>query len=384
MRPESTIHTANLHRGNRRGAALLLVLWIIGLLGIIVVSFSWDAHLEKQVVQFARKRMRADALAMSGYEQAKMLINHASELPDTDDEDAEENDKWYKLSKDLKNGHSLKEVFSCVNGKFEVGENADAEGLFRIDIVPEGGGEELGRNVNTLKDEDWERIFSNVLGLPEEYWPELIDSFNDWRDEDDNPSENGAETDDYYNTLEPKYTAKNGPLDTVEELLRIKGFSKAILEGGPLNPDDPESIVISNGVKKVLSTIGDGKVNVNAVPDNSDGLLLLMTLPGIDEVSAKAIFEERNNPSSGTLNDDEDTGFKSIDDFMARVGSWLDDNSITEYITVGMRGAPTGNFSISSVGQVDRVTRRVKAVVYFDGGKEAERKFKVLRWYEEP
>mgnify|MGYP000473525683 CR=1 FL=1 len=55
-----------------------------------------------------------------------------------------------------------------------------------------------------------------------------------WIDDDSEVRYDGAETDDYYATLDPPYVAKNGPLDTVGELLLIRGFSRAILYGGKL------------------------------------------------------------------------------------------------------------------------------------------------------
>ena len=354
------------------GAALLLVLWIIGLLGIIVVSFAWDAHLEGKVASFARKRAKADALARSGFECAKSLIKHASELPDEDDDDAGEHDVWLSDARGLRNGQP-------VNKTEELG-----GGAYRIDIIPVGSGGSLGnmgRNVNTLKDEDWERIFGNVLGLPEDYWPELIDSFNDWIDTDDIPRENGGETEDYYATLDKPYSAKNGHLDTVRELLLIKGFSEPILRGGVLNPEDPETqwVFVSNGVERVLSTQGDGKVNVNAVGYDEDGVLLLMTLPGVDEIVAKIILEERAN-SSAASSDSDDTLYKSVDDFRNRVGSDLPDDSVYNYITVGMRENTSKNyFKITSVGVVDRVSRMLSVECEVVNGD-----LRILKWVEEP
>jgi general secretion pathway protein K len=357
---------------SRRGAALLLVLWIIGLLGIIVVSFAWDANLEGKVASFARKRAKTDAIARSGMEIAKMLLNHASELPDEDDEDAAEHDAWLSDARALRNGQAV----------FKTDKLGD--GAYRVDIVPVGSGGtqgDMGRNVNTLKDEDWERIFGNVLGLSEDLWPELIDSFNDWIDTDDIPRSNGAETEDYYATLDKPYSAKNGPLDTVRELLLIRGFSDAILSGGVLNPEDPETqwIVVSNGVQRVLSTRGDGKVNVNAVGNDQNGILLLMTLPGVDEIAAKAILEERENVTAAT-SDSDDTLYKSAEDFRVRVGEYLDDSSVYNYITVGMRENNSKNFfKITSVGMVDRVTRKIMAEVEVVNGE-----MRVLSWLEEP
>ena len=228
---------------------------------------------------------------------------------------------------------------------------------------------------------DWERIFQNVLGLPEDYWPELIDSYKDWIDQDGIPLQNGGETEDYYATLDKPYSAKNGPLDTVRELLLIKGFSEPILKGGVLNPGDPETqwIFVSNGLERVLSVVGDGKVNVNAVGYDQDGVLLLMTLPGIDELVAQIILEERANEAAAS-SDSDDTLFKSVDDFRARVGADLPDDSVYNYITVGMRENSSKNyFKITSVGVVDRVSRMLSVESEVVNGD-----VRILKWVEEP
>jgi len=65
--------------------------------------------------------------------------------------------------------------------------------------------------------------------------PESIaDAIMDWIDEDDEPREYGAEF-DYYQALQPPYAPKNGPLETVEELLLVRGMTPELLFGRDLN-----------------------------------------------------------------------------------------------------------------------------------------------------
>jgi type II secretory pathway component PulK len=52
----------------------------------------------------------------------------------------------------------------------------------------------------------------------------------DWRDPDDNESPSGAES-QYYLSLPDPYTCKNGPFETVEELLLIRGVTPQLLYG---------------------------------------------------------------------------------------------------------------------------------------------------------
>ena len=132
-------------------------------------------------------------------------------------------------------------------------------------------------------------------------------------------------------------------------------------------------------MQRVLSTRGDGKVNVNAVGNDQNGILLLMTLPGIDEIAARAILEERENVTAAS-SDTDDTLYKSVEDFRVRVGEYLDDSSVYNYITVGMRENNSKNlFKVTSVGMVDRVTRKIMAEVEVVNGE-----MRILSWLEEP
>lgn len=63
---------------------------------------------------------------------------------------------------------------------------------------------------------------------------ELAASIIDWRDADDEITAGGAES-EYYLLLSEPYTCKNGPLETVEEVLLIKGASTDLLFGEDTN-----------------------------------------------------------------------------------------------------------------------------------------------------
>lgn len=60
------------------------------------------------------------------------------------------------------------------------------------------------------------------------------DAIMDWIDEDDDPREYGAEY-DYYQGLPSPYSPTNGPFNTVEELLLVRGVSPQLLFGADVN-----------------------------------------------------------------------------------------------------------------------------------------------------
>ncbi len=343
--------------GRDAGSALIIVLWVVGLLSMLIGSFAFDAHVESRITSYYRKRTKSDYLAKSGIEIAEMLMSGASEIKkDQEKTDEYEDDQWFEAKKRLKTGSSLIGIVQ------ELG-----DGEIVLDIIPEPA----RRNINMLKDDDWERVLE-VGGIPEELWPELIDSFNDWTDKDDNPRMDGAESEDYYETLDIPYRADNDILDTVEELLLVKGFTKTILFGGSLQVLEEDDPVTISGIADLLTTYGDGKVNVNAAP-----MRVLMTLPLGDEAElvARAIIEEREGEGwiddTGGDEEEEDYSFKSVGDFSRRVPDAP--GGMKSYISIDSK-----TYRIKSVGDVHGVKRTVWCIARY-----ADKSLTILRWWEE-
>ncbi len=81
-------------------------------------------------------------------------------------------------------------------------------------------------NLNSASEE----ILLNLPGMT----AELAASIIDWRDEDSEVTTGGAE-DEYYLLQSEPYNCKNAPLQTVEEILLIKGASEELLYGEDTN-----------------------------------------------------------------------------------------------------------------------------------------------------
>ena len=220
-----------------------------------------------------------------------------------------------------------------------------------------------------------------IAGVPEEYFDYVVDPVLDWMDDDDTSNPKGAETEDYYSLLDPPYEAKNGPFDTVRELLLVKGFPEALLAGGVFDPalvrgdtdvkssdlsfnrfTETNDLVIA-GIEGMLTTYGDGKVNIQSAPYD-----VLRTLPGVDDILARAIMEERDAVDE---NGDPDP-FKSAEDLFSRIDGL--DPSISSRITVA-----SSFYRVTATGRAGNVERRIWGVAYSDGDQ-----LRFLRWVEEP
>ena len=117
------------------------------------------------------------------------------------------------------------------------------------------------------------------------------------------------------------------------------------------------------GIEGMLTTYGDGKVNIQSAPYD-----VLRTLPGVDDILARAIMEERDAVDE---NGDPDP-FKSADDLFARIDGL--DPAISSRITVA-----SSFFRVTSTGRAGNVEHRIWGVAYADGNR-----LRFLRWVEEP
>jgi len=349
-------------RGDAAGSALILVLWVLGLLSMLVASFAFEAHIESRITSFYRNRTKAEYLARSGLDVAELLVSKSAKLGGTvRDEAKAEKDIWYDPSLSLAQGGTVSLVHDMADAGL-------GEGVIRLTITPEPA----RRNINTLidqtpaNDETWERIF-DVAGIPEEMWPTLIDSFYDWTDEDEASRPDGAETSDYYANLDTPYRAKNGPLDTVGELVLIKGFSREILDGGGLSTGMFEGDKIeTTGIADMLTTDGDaaGKVNINAATQR-----VLMTLPGVDAEMAQYIDQVRG----GWVDDagEERTSFRDENEFIAQMPDF-------PVLAHAMITTQSSVFRVTSTGELNGVLRTLWCIVQF-----TDKGFVVLRWRED-
>jgi general secretion pathway protein K len=241
---------------SRGGAALIVALWTVLILSLLVSGLAYEMHIQSGITSYARKRLKAQVASRGGAEYAKFLLAKSFETSAFEEEDLEK-ESFRILSKNLERGIGVSGI------EVEMGGSTAT-----VDILPEAG----RRNVNLLQDEDWEELLDQA-GVPEEIWPELIDCFMDFTDENDAHRLHGAEADDpFYKSA--GYEPKNAPLDTVDELLLIKGFTPEIVYGGP--PADPRGEPL-RGIAHLLTTFGDGKVNVNTA---SREVLLTLTAGG--------------------------------------------------------------------------------------------------------
>lgn len=248
MNIETVSHCEHVHP--RRGLILPLVLVITVLLSLLAISFSFSTGAQLKASTTQTHYSQASQAARSGIEAAAQVVRDFGddELEWFDKEERFKNMPVRDLFDQQEETSERQWYYSLVAPKLEIQEGLQEEDeRVRYGLTDEAS--KLNLNV----------ISRNVLLRLPHVTEELAAALIDWRDTDSTPEENGAEN-EYYSSLEIPYSCKNAPLDTVEELLMVRGFTGQVLYGEDMN---------RNGVLDTNEDDGDESFP----PDNADGTL---------------------------------------------------------------------------------------------------------------
>ncbi len=236
---------------NEHGFALLLSLLIVVLLVVIIFEADHQIRADLRAAGNFRDDLKAEFLARSGISAGEALLKEDSKISP---------------------GHDgLEELWASPIPEYPLG-----DGFLSGFIVDE----ERKINVNTLvitnnaklivdqtRKQQLQRLFT-LLDVN----PDLVDAIGDWLDTDDVPQPYGAES-PTYRSRDPAYSARNGKMQTLQELHMIQGITNEIY----------------NTISPYLTVYGEGKLNVNT----ADSLVLQSLDEGIDETEARRMIENR-------------------------------------------------------------------------------------------
>ncbi len=240
----------NLH--SQRGIALLVVLWILTILMVIVMSFSFMTRTETLTTSSFKGNIEKKFIAEGGIERAIMEIFYRN---------------LYKNQTVELEG---REVWK-IDGTPYSGEAGN--GSYTVKITDESG----KVDINKASDVVLRNFFINY-GLQEEDADTIADSILDWRDPDDLHRLHGAES-DYYMSLPNPYKAKDARFDTLEEILLVKGVTPELTYGSG----------DKKGIMEFLTVNArDRRINVNAASKE-----VLTAVPGMTPELADALIERR-------------------------------------------------------------------------------------------
>jgi general secretion pathway protein K len=311
------------------------LIWILTALAVIALSFSREGFVEVAAARNAQSLEAAYFAARAGIAETIYRLIQKRFAPAVNRPELEETPDPLDLG--------------IATGQLP-------GGSYQVDIQDESG----KVNVNTVQEEQLRRLVE-ASGIQKPDSDIITDSILDWRDPDSLHRINGAE-DDYYQSLNPPYKAKNSKIDTVEELLLIRGITPEYFYGFPARNEDG-SIVYRYGLSRYLTpySMMTNQVNVNFAP-----LPVLLSVPGMSPQAAQAIYERRKtkpfkNPQEITR------------DLPVNLGA-----NVLGYLTTNATGIYT--LTASGYAPNSKVRRVIRTVIALDGSEKLM--YRTLYWNE--
>jgi len=303
-------------KGNQRGFALVITLIVTALLVALVVEFISEVYVDTTSRQSFVDAQKASLLAESGINGAIWILKFSLPLKKY----TSLFDTWAKPMDIPEEQGSVRITVEDENAKLSLNHIAGTNGTFIDTSDPTGSyyGTAL-------------RLFKK-FNLPAS---DLCDAVADWFDLDEIPKPGGAES-KWYMNLKNGYQAKNAPLDTLEELALIKGFSSEVLD--KLRP--LITVYAESGMT--------APININTAPKE----ILTALDERISDSVAEQIIEYRKN-----------TPFTDKSELVRVPGM--------EVISTGLqtRIATKSNvFRIRAEAEVNGTTRVIETVVNFASG----------------
>jgi type II secretory pathway component PulK len=226
--------------GDQRGFALVAVLLVLAFIGVVGAEFAYSMRLEATAARVYKETLIATHLAEAGMEQAiRELVADFATVSVGDDRDPD------------------------IDAECPIvfyGRDRIARKRLPHKNVPLGGGqftycisdEEARLNLNTSPPDRVSRLLE-TLGVEREDRDTIVGSLQDWRDPNEEHRLNGAESEDTYLKRPVPYRSKNANLDSLAELIQIKGITRKILEGEEGRP----------GLAGLVTVKTPGQINLN-------------------------------------------------------------------------------------------------------------------------
>lgn len=338
-RKSHSLHFVNLI--GLKGIALIMVLWVMAILSVIVFEFSLAMRTEINITKNYRNDFGLYAMAEGGVERSilEIIYKHNQKIQNIRRSEKIEMEKEW-----VTDGRPYYLDYS--------------NGICEMKVINEGG----KLNINQISEYLLRKVIGN-LGLEEEKRDIIVDSIMDWRDPDDFYRLNGAEN-DYYQSLKEPYYCKNGPLDSIEELLLIRGVTRDIFYGKrKMEKEDKESVE-QPGLKDIFTVYSTGQ----QIDINSANKIVLRYALGISEELSELILKAR-----------DEKAFENQPDFLRRVpditplwqdiGRFIVFRSFNPYYTIETRARDR-----------EGRTRSIKTIIKID---QSEKKgYKIVQWVD--
>jgi len=321
---------------NVQGSILIFSLWVLMLISVFTLAVGYSVRQKLNALQRLETREALRYVAEAGVKKARAILNSKDSVVVSADAF---NQNWSSNRSAFYDIPVGAGAFSVVKYAYSEGdahyENEPATLYGMID-------EESKLNLNQVKSpQDLARLITSAAGIDSQQASVLAECILDWIDEDDNPFASGAESRHYRNLKYP-YVPKNAALDTLEELLLVKGMNPEILRR----------------LKPYLTVHGNGQININTV------LPVVLNAKGWNESNIGKIisFRQGSDKKEGTRDDGIFTNVATVADNLVTAG-YLTEGEKEEFaalVNTSSMSVASKNFEIRSVG---RLSHRQEALV---------------------
>jgi general secretion pathway protein K len=287
----------------QKGSVIIVTLWTITLMTILVAVIASQNRLSAQVAYFHQQELAEWANVQAAMNQSEMeLMLERMPLPASSEQPADTLTLAESLNEQLKNPryrYNGDELTLAYPQAADIG----------VRIYDHAG----KINLREISPARLRGLIEKKLG--EDAEPEQVDllmeAWNDWRDLNDGASAIGAE-EDYYQKLEVPFSPRNGALETVQELLSIRGFADVF---GDVELDAAFTIYGE-----------DELINLNVATIEA-----MRLLPGLDDKLIADILEWRKD---NEFQGNGDVAQIVPAENMTELRSWLNSRKTTNYYTI--------------------------------------------------
>ncbi len=305
---------------DQSGSVLLLVVWMLALLSFGVYAAAKNSFFSLDLMERIENDFRAYPVARAGIPYAAQML-----AEDAKPEFDALGDSFLEMSAE-------DSVRTLGDGRFELFHEYPDPYSGQIEKKPGLLDEERKLNLNQADTDILIRLLRLRTSLKEEALYALVDSILDWRDEDNEERKQGAEKYDYL-ALKKPYDCKNGPFESLDELMLVKGMTPQILDK----------------IRPYLTVYGSGRVNLNTAPP------LVLQVLGFAEGAANLVMAYRLGPD-GEKNTSDDAVIATIEAIQGELGLFLSAeelNRLEKLVQDEKVGVGSEAFTFTSLGKLN-------------------------------
>jgi type II secretory pathway component PulK len=295
----------------RRASVLITVIIIVAVLALAAYRYSDLMVTEERAADNAVRTAQTRAFADSGIQFAAAALSTPDNITNFLQSNPWDNAGAFKDVLVQENDSPfLQGRFSLVAPMYDqIGTATGGASSFRFGVLDESS----KINLYTLikADPSGQTAFNALMLLPN-MTEDIADCIIDWIDSDNNPRTSGAEN-ETYSGLNPPYQAKDGPIDSLEELLLVQNMTPQFLFGtdtnrnGIADPNEGDGSAFDPGLASYLtvyskelniSSTGTARTNVNG--NNLNTIYNQLTTSQGQELAAFIVLYRQYGPYNAT------------------------------------------------------------------------------------